>query len=54
MKNVIKITHIKKVLIDKLPNILIIHLQRITFSYETFIIEKINDHVSFEKELNKK
>ena len=47
-----KITNIKKVLIDKLPNILIIHLQRIAFSYETFNMEKINSIVEFEKELN--
>ena len=31
-----KITNIKNVLIDKIPNILIIHLQRFAFSYETF------------------
>ena len=47
-----KITHIKKVLIDKLPNILILHLQRIAFNYETFLMEKINDEIAFDKELN--
>ena len=47
-----KITHIKHVLIDKIPNILIIHLQRIAFSYETFNMEKINTHITFEKTLN--
>ena len=47
-----KITHIKKVLIDKLPNILILHLQRIAFNYETFLMEKINDEVYFEREIN--
>ena len=47
-----KITHIKKVLIDKLPNILILHLQRIAFNYETFLMQKINDEVAFEKEIN--
>ena len=47
-----KITHIKKVLIDKLPNILILYLQRIAFNYETFLMEKINDEIAFEKELN--
>ena len=47
-----KITHIKKVLVDKLPNILIIHLQRIAFNYETFLMEKINDEVSFERKIN--
>jgi len=44
--------HTKQVLIKNLPNILIIHLQRITFNYETFNMVKINDKVSFEKELN--
>ena len=47
-----KITNIKKVLIDKLPNILIIHLQRISFNYETFLMEKINDEINFEPKLN--
>ena len=47
-----KITHIKKVSIDKLPNILILHLQRIAFNYDTFLMEKINDEVTFEKKLN--
>ena len=47
-----KITNIKNVLIDKIPNILIIHLQRIAFSYETFNMEKINTLVKFEKTLN--
>ena len=47
-----KITHIKKVLIDKLPNILILHLQRIAFNYETFLMEKINDEISFDTSLN--
>ena len=49
-----KITHKKRVVIDKLPNILILHLQRISFNYETFLMEKINDEVAFEKELNVK
>ena len=47
-----KITNIKRVLIDKIPNILIIHLQRIAFSYETFNMEKINSYITFEKYLN--
>ena len=47
-----KITNIKNVLIDKIPNILIIHLQRIAFSYETFNMGKINDYIYFEKTLN--
>ena len=47
-----KITHIKNVLIDKIPNILIIHLQRIAFSYETFNMEKMNNLITFEDKLN--
>ena len=47
-----KITNIKNVLIDKIPNILIIHLQRIAFSYDTFNMEKINDYIYFEKTIN--
>ena len=47
-----KITNIKNVLIDKIPNILIIHLQRITFSYETFNMVKINTRITFNKTLN--
>ena len=47
-----KITNIKNVLIDKIPNFLIIHLQRITFSYETFNMEKINNYIKFDKTLN--
>ena len=47
-----KITNIKNVLIDKIPNILIIHLQRIAFSYENFTMEKINRNINFEKTLN--
>ena len=47
-----KITNIKNVLIDKIPNILIIHLQRFAFSYETFNMEKINSYITFDKSLN--
>ena len=47
-----KITNIKKVLINNIPNILIIHLQRISFSYETFNMVKINSQIKFDKVLN--
>jgi ubiquitin C-terminal hydrolase len=47
-----KITNLKRVLVDKIPNILIIHLQRIAFSYETFTMEKINIPIEFNKNLN--
>ena len=49
-----KITNLKRVLVDKIPNILIIHLQRIAFSYETFTMEKINIPIDFDKNLNMK
>ena len=42
------------VVIDKLPNILILHLQKIAFNYKTFLMEKINDKIALEKELNLK
>ena len=35
-----------------MPNLLVIHLQRITFDYNTFQMKKINDEISFYKELN--
>ena len=47
-----KITNIKNVLIDNIPNILIIHLQRMAFSYETFNMVKINSLIKFDKILN--
>jgi len=43
----------KKYLAD-LPNVLIIHLQRINFNYETERQEKINSRFEFPKELNLK
>ena len=49
-----KITHIKQVLIDQIPNILIIHLQRFVFNYTYFIMEKLNTPVTFEETLNLK
>ena len=49
-----KITHTKKVLIDQIPNILIIHLQRFVFNYTTFTMEKLNTPVKFEETLNLK
>ncbi len=47
-----KITNLKRVLVDKIPNILIVHLQRIAFSYETFTMEKINIPIEFDKKFN--
>ena len=50
----LKVSYIKNVLINKLPNILIIHLQRIAFNYQTFELEKINTKVDFSREINLK
>ena len=47
-----KITHIKQVLIDQIPNILIIHLQRFIFDYNYFKMQKLNTPVIFEETLN--
>ena len=47
-----KITHIKQVLIDQIPNILIIHLQRFVFNYTFFTMEKLNTPVMFSETLN--
>ena len=47
-----KITHVKNTLLEYLPNILIIHLQRNKFNYETFQLEKINSRIEFEKTIN--
>ena len=49
-----KITHIKQVLLDQIPNILIIHLQRFVFNYTYFVMEKLNTPLSFEEEINLK
>ena len=49
-----KAKHIKRISINKLPNVLIVHLQRISFNYETFLMEKINSKLEFPKELNMK
>ena len=50
----LKVSYTKNVLINKLPNILIIHLQRISFNYQTFELEKINTKVDFSREINLK
>ena len=47
-----KITHVKTILLENLPNILIIHLKRISFNYESFQNEKINSRIEFENKLN--
>ena len=49
-----KNTHIKKNSISKLPNILFIHLQRFSFNYENFQMEKINSTLEFSRRINLK
>jgi len=44
----------KKVGIEKLPNTLIIHLQRIVFDFEVFRNHKLNDRVEFPEVLDLK
>ena len=49
-----KVTLSKRSLISDLPNILIIHLQRILMNFEEQKIEKINSRFEFPKKLNLK
>lgn len=49
-----KITQKRHLMINTLPNILIIHLQRIAFNYETFEMEKVNSKVEFEQNISLK
>ena len=49
-----KIEVSKRMLLDKLPNVLIIHLQRILLNYDTLMNEKINSRLEFPNQLNLK
>ena len=49
-----KVTITMKKYLAELPNVLIIHLQRISYNYETDRQEKINSRLEFPKELNLK
>jgi len=49
-----KVTIAKRNLLAELPNVLIIHLQRIYYNYETDRNEKINSRLEFPKVLNLK
>ena len=49
-----KTKYIKKASINKLPNVLFIHLQRFAFNYETFLMEKINSSLEFPRNINLK
>ncbi|CDW78148.1 ubiquitin carboxyl-terminal hydrolase family protein [Stylonychia lemnae] len=44
----------RKTVIEKLPNMLIVHLQRIVFDYDTFQNAKLNSRVEFPNVLNLK
>ena len=44
----------KKVTIEKVPNTLIVHLQRIIFDFDTLRNQKLNDRVEFPNILNLK
>lgn len=44
----------KRVLLNTLPNILIVHLQRILLNYDTLMNEKINSRLEFPTQLNLK
>jgi ubiquitin carboxyl-terminal hydrolase 34 len=47
-----RVTLEKKLTIEKLPNTLIVHLQRITFDMDTLRNVKLNDRVEFPNVLN--
>jgi len=42
----------KRTCLEELPNVLIIHLQRIVFNYDTFMNEKVNSRLEFPQKLS--
>jgi len=42
----------KKTVIDRLPNVLIVHLQRIIFDFDSLQNQKLNSRVEFPNVLN--
>lgn len=42
----------KRTLIAKTPNVLIVHLQRIVFNFDTFQNDKLNQHFDFPQQLD--
>ena len=42
----------KRTLVAQTPNILVLHLQRLVFDFDTFQNEKINQHFEFPQHLN--
>jgi uncharacterized UBP type Zn finger protein len=47
-----KVDVIKTNCISALPNVLIVHLQRIIFNFDTYMNQKINSRLQFPRELN--
>ena len=47
-----KVDITKRTLISQTPNVLIVHLQRIVFDFDTFQNEKINDQFEFPQNLD--
>ena len=47
-----KVDVTKKTVIKRLPNTLIVHLNRIELNYETFMNMKVNDRFEFPKKLD--
>jgi ubiquitin carboxyl-terminal hydrolase 34 len=47
-----KVNVAKRTCLSKLPNILVVHLQRLLFNYDTMMNEKINSRLEFPKEFS--
>ena len=47
-----KVDITRRTVISKLPNVLIVHLQRIVFNFDTYANEKINSRLEFPQEFN--
>ena len=47
-----KVEAVKRTCLDELPNVLIIHLQRIIYNFDFQMNEKINSRLEFPKEIN--
>ena len=49
-----KTQHIKRISLNKLPNVLVIHLQRMNLNYETFETVKVNSKLTYQLVINLK
>jgi len=47
-----KVNAVKRVCLQELPNILIVHLQRIVFNFDTYLNDKVNSRFEFPEFLN--